>query len=79
LVNRLGVRLGMIGRAIERAELAVDGADVGVVHIPVNQISDLITGNLQPSAHHGGVHQVVEIRGLVERDRVLDGQPLAIG
>ena len=56
---------------VEGTKLAVDGACIGVIHVPVDEVRDLATGNLLLPSKQSRTHQRVKRRCFVQDHRVL--------
>ena len=66
------VAFAVLGPAIERAELAVGDADVGVVDVPVDDVGDHVLRMLPPPLGVGELAQLQQRGPLVELEIVLE-------
>jgi len=71
LLEAQHVAFVVLGAAIERAELAIGHADVGVVDVPVDDIGDHVLRVLPPPLGVGQPAQLEERSLLVEREIIL--------
>ena len=79
LLGRVGPALGVLRRAVERAELARRHADVGVVDVAVDQVGDDVV-RVAAAAHRvRRLAEGVERRVGVEQQRLLGRDPPAVG
>ena len=70
------VRAVLILLAMERAELATEGADVGIVQMPIDVVEDRVA--MQASAHHvGQTTDFMDVRCGKEHGTIGRGEPLA--
>ncbi len=75
LLVRQRVGLGVLGPAVERAEVAVGDADVRVVDVAVDDVGDHVVGMALRAGPVGQAAQLQGRRVPVEREPVLDLPP----
>jgi hypothetical protein len=77
LLRRVRVRVLLLARRRERAELALHAADVRLVHVQVLDEEDLVRAPADAASEVGQRAELEQIVGFEERDAVVEPEALA--